>query len=189
MEPVRDVQLIAITGAGEEGCRLARVAALAGCAVRLHEPHPAALERAQEVIRAAIDGGLRAGRLGPADRQRALDGILVTTDLEEAVTHADLVVEATDATPEQRRALFMRLGDACRASALVATVAGDPDDLIDYLPQPGRLIGLRLPEGEAPRLEVVAGIETSPHALGGARRLARRLGRDVVVVGHGEEVA
>jgi 3-hydroxyacyl-CoA dehydrogenase len=182
---VRDVEQVAIVGAGDAGCRLAQVAALAGCAVRLFATDPDALDRAQAAIRAAIDDGVSAGRLARVDRQRALDGILSTTDLDEAVTHADLVVEATDAAPAERRALFMRLGEACRASALVATVAGAPDDLIDYLPQPGRLIGLRLRDASE-TVEIVAGIETSPHALGTARRLARRLAREAVVVGQGE---
>jgi 3-hydroxyacyl-CoA dehydrogenase len=187
MERVAEVEQLAIAGTGEDACALARLAALAGCTVRLCDPDPAALEGAQERIRAAVEAGLLAGLLGPADKQRALDGILATCDLDEAVTHADLVVEADASSAHARRALVLRLGQACRASAVLATSGGAPEELVDWLPQPGRLVGLRLPPGrEVGPVEVVASVETSAHALGIACRFVRRLGREAVVRGEGE---
>ena len=114
-------EVVAVLGADEEGCLLAQQAALAGCAVRLYDPDPASLQRAQERIRASVEQGLAAGRLRPEDKQRALDGILATVDLEEAVTHGDLVIETGERSAPERRALFLRLGESCRASALVGT--------------------------------------------------------------------
>jgi 3-hydroxybutyryl-CoA dehydrogenase len=172
MDPVPGVEVVAVLGAGEEGCRLAEEAALAACAVRLYDPDAAALRRAQEHIRASVDRALGAGRLRPEDRQRALDGILVTTDLEEAVTHCDLVLEAGERSGAERHALFLQLGEACRASALVGTCRGSPDELMDWLPQPGRLFRLRL---AAPRPSVQPGVETSDDAIARARQFADRL--------------
>ncbi len=169
---VQHVEVVAVLGAGEEGCLLAQRAALAGCAVRLYDPDPAALRRAQERIRAAIEQGLAAGRLRPEDKQRALDGILVTIDLEEAVTHGDLVIETGERSGPERRALFLRLGESCRASALVGTCRGSPDELMDWLPQPGRLFRLRM----AAPPSVESGVETSVDAVERARHFAARLG-------------
>lgn len=162
---------IAVVGAGPEACRLARLASLAGLTVRLHHPEPAALARAQERIRADVEAQLAAGAIGPADRQRALDGILFTGDLDEAVTHADLVAEVDAPDEAARRAALFRIGQACRASAVIAT-GGAPDALMDWLAQPGRLVGLRAgPSGPA----IVAGVETSPEVREVAQRFARRL--------------
>lgn len=172
-ERVGHVEVVAVLGAGEEGCLLAQQAALAGCAVRLYDPDPAVLLRAQERIRASIEQGLAAGRLRPEDKQRALDGILATADLEEAVTHGDLVVEAGDRTGAERRALFLRVGESCRASALVATCRGSPDELMDWMPQPGRLFRLRM-SASLPSVE--PGVETSTDALERARQFIGRLG-------------
>ncbi len=170
---MREVQQIAVMGAGEEACGLARAAALAGCAVRLHDDDPAALDAALARIRDGIDVDLRAGLLTAGDKQRTLDGILATSDLDEAVTHADLVAEVGAPSHAARRALLMRLGERCRASALVGT-GGAPDELIDWIPNPGRLLRLRFaPE----RLEIVPGVETSPRALAAAQRFARSLAR------------
>jgi 3-hydroxybutyryl-CoA dehydrogenase len=164
--------VVAVLGADEEGCLLAQQAALAGCAVRLYDPDPAALRRAQERIRATLEQGLAAGQLRPEDRQRALDGILVTVDVEEAVTHGDLVIETGERSAPERRALFLRLGESCRATALVGTCRGSPDELMDWLPQPGRLFRLRF-LGTVPSIE--PGLETSADAVERARRFAARL--------------
>jgi len=171
-ERVERVEVVAVLGSGEEGSLLAQQAALAGCAVRLYDPDPAALLRAQERIRASIDQSLAAGQLRPQDKQRALDGILATADLEEAVTHGDLVIEAGERTGADRRALFLRVGESCRASALVATCRGSPDELMDWMPQPGRLFRLRM-SASPPSVE--PGVETSPDAVDRAREFVERL--------------
>ncbi len=186
MRRVADLELIAIVGAGEDACRLARAAALAGCAVRLRDPDLGDLRRAQDLIRTAIDEAFAEGRLAPPDRQRALDGILTTPDLDEAVTHADLVAVTSARTPEQRRSLLWQLGQSCRASALLATSGGSIDDLMDWVPQPGRLLGLRLPAADGEPLTILAGVETSARALDLVGRFARRLGWEPVVLAAGQ---
>ena len=178
-----DPSQIAVVGAGEDGCRIARTASLAGLSVRVVDADPAALDGAQERIRLAIDAALEAGRIGPTDRQRALDGILFTSDLHEAVTHAALVIDSESRPVPGRRHLFMQLGEACRASTVLAATTGSPNDLIDWVPQPGRVIGLAVPEpsasGEPAR--IVAGVETSLHAIQLAQVFATRLGLEPVV--------
>jgi 3-hydroxyacyl-CoA dehydrogenase len=183
MRRVSEVEVIAIVGVGEDACHLACAAARAGCAVRLHDPDMHGLRRAQGLIREVIASAFASERIGADDRQRALDGILPTTDIHEALTHADLVVELTAQPPERRRSILLKLGLSCRASAVLATSEGAIDDLMDWVPQPGRLVGLRLPDGEGAPLSIFAGVETSAHALDLVQRFARRLGREAVVRG------
>jgi 3-hydroxybutyryl-CoA dehydrogenase len=168
------VAQLAILGAGDDGCALAERAALAGFLVRLHDPDAGALSAAHDRIRASIDAGVAGGRLAASDRQRALDAILTTTDLAEALTHGDLVVEAGDRPARARRDLFLQLGDLTRASALVATTRGDPDALADWLPNPGRLFALRV--GPPPRVVIAPGRETSAEVLAAAGAFRDRLG-------------
>jgi len=181
MRRVPDVEVIAVVGSGEDACHLARAAALAGCTVRLHDPDVDSLRRAQDLIRGAIASAFAEGRLTATDRQRVLDGILPTPDLDEALTHADLVVELSAQAPERRRSLLLRLGQSCRASAVLATSSDAIDELMDWVPQPGRLVGLLLPAGEGAALSILAGVETSAYALDLMQRFARRLGREAVV--------
>lgn len=174
-------EAVTILGSSLGACRLAWRAAGAGWLVRLHDPDGAALGRAQASVRDEVAAELAAGRIAAADRQRILDGILTTRDLHVATTHADLVVEAAGLEPPRLRSLLMQLGPACRASAVVA-VGGEPDRLVDYLPSPGRLVGLWLASEGTRRAEIAVGRETANHALERARRFAERVGEAAVVI-------
>jgi 3-hydroxyacyl-CoA dehydrogenase-like protein len=171
---VSEASQVAVWGASDAAWRLAALGALAGCSVRLYDADPAALDAALQRMRDAVEADLAAGRLTAGDKQRTLDGVLATTDLDEAVTHADVVVVAAAEAPAQRAAL-LRLGDAVRASAVVATTA-PADALVDWLPNPGRLVRLDLGA-----LAVEGGRETSAGALEIARDLARRVRREGVL--------
>jgi 3-hydroxyacyl-CoA dehydrogenase len=179
MGSVSATEVIAVVGATRLALSLARRGADSGRAVRLYHREPSVLSQAQRLLREDIERGVREGFLSAARRQRILDGILVTGDLTEALTHAEVVLEQDDCSEMERRSLLMRLGQACRASAVVIT-AGEPDHFMDYLPNPGRLLGLRcpgdpdLPEGSP--LELVPGVETAAHALERGMQLVRDLG-------------
>jgi 3-hydroxyacyl-CoA dehydrogenase len=85
---------IAVLGSGPAACEIARQRAQAGHVVRLYAPHADALTDAAARIRDSVDALLAAGDVTAADRQRTLDGIVWTTDLEEALTGAGVVVDA-----------------------------------------------------------------------------------------------
>lgn len=172
------IETVAVLGTGEGGTACAVLAALAGCAVRVHGATPAALEEAAEAVRLRVDHGRALEALGGADGQRVLDGILFTADLDEAITGADLVLAAAGGVPTP--VLAAALARSARASAVVAAVGRTaPHDLAAVLPQPGRVLALRLVEGSGPlpALEVLPSSATRPHVLERARELAARANR------------
>jgi 3-hydroxyacyl-CoA dehydrogenase len=99
MGRVNDLLTIAVLGSGPQACELARARAQAGHLVRIYAPRADALAGAIERIRAAVDGLCVAGQLTGTERQRTLDGILGTTDLEEAIAGAAVVLDAREAPP------------------------------------------------------------------------------------------
>jgi len=177
---MRDIETMAVLGAGDTGNGVARAAALAGLHVRLYDPSPDALRRAIEHIRHGVQGAIARGRLSERDRQDILDGVLATTDLEEAVTDADLVVDAGPDLLDLKRELFARLGRSCRATAILAatTSAFRLEAIARGVPQPGRIVGLRFaePVEDANRVEIVASAETSAETVERARAFATRTG-------------
>lgn len=164
------VTTVAVIGADAAGRAVALAAAHAGCAVRLVADGPA-LADAVAAIRARVEAAVAAGALAAGDRQRILDAILATDDLEEAAVGADLAL-VTGAAPD---ASLPRLAAALRTTALVAVTPGDAARLAD-VPQPGRALVLGVHDpGPLPRVRVTAGPATAPHALARAERFAARL--------------
>jgi len=182
---MRDIETMAVLGAGDTGNGVARAAALAGLHVRLYDPSPDALRRAISTFRHGVQGAIARGRLSARDRQDILDGVLATTDLDEAVTDADLVIDAGPDLLDIKRELFAKLGASCRATAILATTttAFRIDAIALGVPQPGRIVGLRFAEPieDANRVEVVAAAETSGETVERTREFAERTGMSTAV--------
>jgi 3-hydroxybutyryl-CoA dehydrogenase len=168
------IETVAVLGATEGGTACAVLAALAGCAVRLHDPEGA--RAAPDVLRRAVERAFTRGSITRAERQAVLDGVLFTSDLDEALTAADLVVDAL-AGPSPSAASF---GEALRATTAVAAAGiSTAADLAATLPQPGRVLGLRLAPsgGPLPLLEAAPAAATSAHVLERVRAFAARVNR------------
>lgn len=171
------IDTVAVLGATETGSACAILAALAGCAVRLHDPCPAALDRALEAVRERVELAVASGAITRTERQRILDGVLFTRDLEEAATSADLLVDTAPAGSSPRAAL---LGELLRATTAVAAAgAAVAADLASGLPQAGRVLTLRLSDahGPVPRVEIAPAPGTVAHVLDRAEAFAARANR------------
>jgi len=171
------VETVVVLGSGELGAGWALLCALARCAVRLHDPSGEALERAATAVRERVDAATGAGALTRGERQRVLDGVLFTEDLEEAATAADLAIVAD---PSDVHDPAPALAVLLRASALVAAAGGRPAaELAAHLPHPGRVLGLRLVRtpGLLRRAELVPAPGATAHSLARATRLVDRLNR------------
>lgn len=169
------IDTVAVMGATEAGTACAVLASLAGCVVRVFDASDAALDRAFTLVHRRVEIACAAGAITRTERQRILDGVLFTPDLDEALTGADLAVDAGHDCPDDVAA---RLAEALRATAAIAAAGGTgPGDLASRVPQPGRVIGLRLADahGPVPRLDVVPAPTTSPHVLERARAFAARV--------------
>jgi 3-hydroxyacyl-CoA dehydrogenase len=173
---MQTIDTVAVVGATGPGTACAVLAALAGCAVRMHDPAPGALDRAFAAIRERVELAFAGGAITPGERQRILDGVLFTPDLDEAATAADLVVHAAAASEPLRA----RLGELLRATTALA--AADPADaalLARGLPQPGRVVALVLEDtqGPLPRLALVPAASTVGHVFERAAAFAARVNR------------
>jgi 3-hydroxyacyl-CoA dehydrogenase len=156
------------------------LASLAGCAVRVFDASEAALERAFEAVHRRVEVACASGVITRTERQRILDGLLFTPDLDEALTGADLAVNAGAGPDDGGDELALHLAAALRATAAIAAAGGRPAAaLASRVPQPGRVLALRLADaqGPVPRLDVEAAPGTSAHVMERARAFAARVNR------------
>jgi hypothetical protein len=170
------IETVAVLGSGEAAHACAILAALSGCAVRFHDPAPAALDRAFEAIRFRVDLAIERGLLTRTDRQRILDGILFSPDLAESVTGADLVLEL-EADPGADGSGLARLTDLVRASAALAAPSVEAAlALLPAVPQPGRVLALQADRSSGyTRVVVLATPRTSSHTLEAVEAFAARV--------------
>jgi len=170
------IETVAVLGSGEAAHACAILSSLSGCAVRFHDPSSQALDLAFEAIRFRVDVAIERGLLTRSDRQRILDGILFSPDLEESVTGADLVLELED-DPAAADSELGRLSELVRASAALAAPSVEAAlAILPAVPQPGRVLALQADRSSGfTRIVVLATPHTSRHTLEAVEAFAARV--------------
>ncbi len=178
--------MVAVIGAGTMGHGIAQVAAQAGYAVRLADAVPGAAAKGLERIRRNLDGAVERGKATAADREAALARIEVLDDAIGAARGAGLVVEAAPEDLELKRELFGRLDAVVPEDALLATNTSSLSvaAIAEVTARPGRVLGMHFfnPVHLMKLVEVVRHERTDQAAVDGAVAVARRLGKEPIVV-------
>jgi 3-hydroxybutyryl-CoA dehydrogenase len=144
------------------------------------------------IARIFADGGaelrLTARRLESLDaaHERAGDAVHMTTNLDEALTGADLVVETIVEEVEPKRAVLARAEELADPDAILTTNTSSlsVDDVGGELQSPERLAGLHFlnPPELVQVVEIVGGAPTAPETLETLRAWMEELGKAPVVV-------
>ena len=180
------IRRIAVLGAGTMGRGIAQVGALAGCEVVLRDLDPGLVEAGLARIRENLDGGVARGKIGAADRDAAMRHLRGATSLEEAVSGADVVIEAAPEDLALKRALFAEVERHAPRRALLASNTSSLriGEIAAGLRSPARFLGMHFfnPAHILKLLETVEGEKTAPEAVEAARALGLRMGKDPIVV-------
>ena len=119
---INDIKTVAMIGAGDMGHGIAEVALLAGYNVNLYDIKDSYVEKGKERIFASLDLLTGKGKI-PAELDAAIRNNLLntTTDLEQAVGNADLVIEAIPEFMDLKQKVFAEIDKAAPAHALLAS--------------------------------------------------------------------
>ena len=177
---------LAVVGAGLMGSGIAQVAATAGHEVVLRDVTEEALERGLAGIRTSLDRFAAKGKLTADDAAAALGRIRTVTDLAEAATGADIVVEAVFEKIEVKHEVFRELDRVCKDGAVLATnTSAIPITQIAAVTQrPEAVVGTHFfsPVPMMGLCELVRGYKTSDETLAAARDFAESVGKTCIVV-------
>ena len=180
------ISTVAVIGAGTMGHGIAQVAAQAGYAVRLADAVAGAAHQGLARIRKNLDGAVERGKATAADRDAALSRIAVADDVVRAARGADLVVEAAPEDLDLKRDLFARLDEAAPEGALLATNTSSLSvaAIAAATRRPARVLGMHFfnPVHLMKLVEVVTHTGTAPTCTEAAVAVARRLGKEPIVV-------
>lgn len=175
-----------VVGAGTMGHGIAQVVAAAGFPVTLVDTTRELAERGLDRIRANLSGGVERGKLGEAERDRTLEALSTSSDIEAAVRDASLVVEAIPERIELKSDLFQRVEAAAADDAILAsnTSSLSISDLQDRLERPERMLGLHFfnPVHIMQLVEVVRGQRTAQDVVDEGVAFCHAIGREPIVV-------
>ena len=177
---------VAVVGAGTMGHGIAYVAALAGCKVALTDASADALATGGARARELFAGGVQRGKLTAGESTAAAQRLRTEASLAGAVRDAAVVIEAVVEDLAVKRRLFAELEAATPLDALLATNTSSLSvgAIAAAVRTPGRVVGLHFfnPVHAMKLVEVVTHARAEPAAVDRAVALARRLGKEPIVV-------
>ena len=175
-----EIRRVIVVGAGQMGNGIAHVAAAAGLEVQVADSSPDMLARARETIAKNLAREVAKGKRTEADSEAAFARIRWAGG-PEAISEADIAIEAVPEDLEIKRAVFRALDAALPPGAILATNTSSISitKLAAGTSRPDRFIGMHFmnPVPVMALVEVIRGIATSDETAKAVEDLARRLGK------------
>lgn len=170
---------IAVIGSGTMGSGIAHCFGQYGFEVRLVDLSEEALKKALERIANNLDRQVNKGVLSSEDKTAALKRIHPVTDLKQAVTSADLVVEAATENQTLKSKLFKEVDAVAPAHCIIAsnTSSLSITTLASFTKRPEKVIGMHFmnPVPVMRLVEIIKGYQTDDATLMAIETLTRTI--------------
>ena len=177
---------ITVIGSGTMGNGIAHTFAQHGFSVNMVDIDPAALERALATIGKNLERQLAKGLITDEVKTSTLNNIITYTDIKQAVTHADLVVEAATEDTALKLDIFKQLDELCPAPTILAsnTSSISITQIAAVTRRPDKVIGMHFmnPVPVMKLVEVIRGYATTDEVTRAIMELSRKLDKVPVEV-------
>jgi 3-hydroxybutyryl-CoA dehydrogenase len=181
-----EVKTIGVIGAGAMGRGIAYAAALGGYRTILEDVSPEMLEQGLAYIREALDEGVGRGKATPEQMVNALKNFSTSSSVEDVCRETDLLIEAVPEEMEVKLEIFTIFDKFARPNAILAsnTSSLSITELAAITFRAPDCIGMHFfnPVPKMKLLEIVRGLETSEATVQSCAAVARRMGKEVVVI-------
>ena len=179
------IDRVFVAGAGLMGHGIAQVHAAIGKTVVLYEPDLARAEAGRQRIASNLDRSVAKGRVTAEDRAAAIERIRAT-DALDAVSDADLVIEAVFEDLRVKTALWRELDGLASPTAIFATNTSSIAirRLAEAVSEDRRqrFVGMHFfsPVPVMPLVELIRSSDTTDETVDAIRTLATDLGKKVI---------
>jgi len=168
------------------GRGIAYAAAYGGYNTVLEDVSRHVLENAVGWIRQSFDEGVAHGKVEAGVRDGALSMIATASNVEDAIRDAELIIEAVPEEMEMKLELFTIFDKFAKTGAIFAsnTSSLSITDFTDVTVSRDRCIGMHFfnPVPKMKLIELVRTPQTSGETVAICREVARRMGKEVVLV-------
>jgi len=176
---IRHFQIIGVVGAGTMGAQIALHCAAHGYRVRLFSRSTETLQRAAQGHALELEQRLARQDITVDEQEGLLSRIQSTTDMQEAVAKADLVIENVPEDLEIKRAVFGQLDRLSPHHTLLATNSSSIciSALEDVTQRSERMLNMHFysPVWQRPMVELMGGTATTEETMARARHFVRTL--------------
>ena len=181
-----NVRNVSVLGAGTMGHGIAHAAIAAGYDTRLYDVSDEQLEKGWNRISEVLAKAVELGKASSADADGALRRLQMSTDLDRVLEDSDLVIEAAPERIDLKLRLFGEIERVAPPSAVVATntSALSITEMAGSLTNPARVAGMHFfnPVHKMKLIEIVRALESSEETLETIEAVARRMGKETVLV-------
>ena len=178
-----NVRTVGVIGAGQMGCGVAHVAALAGYSVMLTDIDADILGNGIASIADNLDRQIRRGKVDVAERDTILGRISTSTHVK-AHAESDLVVESAVERFEIKAEVFRQLDACCPPETVLAsnTSSISITRLGSTTRRPGKVVGMHFmnPVPMMQLVELIRGLDTSQETVEIVSGAARAMGKTPV---------
>ena len=179
-----DVKKIVVVGAGLMGSGIAYISAWNGLEVKMVDIKEEFIEKGMERIRTDVMTGIDKGKMTMSEAEGLMGRLSATTNLEEAVKDADLVIEAIFENMKVKKEVFGKIDASAPAHTVIAsnTSSLSIDELATATKRPDKVIGMHYfsPVAAMKLLEIVIGEKTSEETITAAIAVAEKQGKKIV---------
>ena len=183
---MHDIDTIAVVGAGTMGRGIAQTAATAGYRVVLVDAVPGAAAGAVAWIKDMLAKLVEKGKMKGSERNAAVTLLATAETLASGAAHAGLVIEAVPESIELKERIFAELDRSAPPNAILASNTSSLPiaRIARATSRPQRVIGMHFfnPVPLMPLLEIVRADGTSEATVEESVLLAKRLGKDPIIV-------
>ncbi|MCW4050628.1 MAG: 3-hydroxyacyl-CoA dehydrogenase NAD-binding domain-containing protein [Candidatus Bathyarchaeota archaeon] len=175
------VRKVAVLGAGVMGHGIGQVAAVAGYSVAIRDIKQEFLDNGEAGIKRSLSRSVERGRMSQEEMEAALSKITFTLDLAEAVSDAQLVIEAIPERMDIKHLVWKEVAEKAPKDAILAsnTSSLSITKIAEVVPSPERFIGMHFfnPAVIMKLVEVNQGDKTSQETIDTVIELAKRMGK------------
>lgn len=174
------VERVGVLGSGQMGAGIAHLAARSGCRVDLADLNLELAEKGKAGIAKRLAKAVEKGKIGQADMDGILSRITPVASLE-ALSEAELVIEAATEKVDLKIDLFKRLDKAMTPGAVLATNTSSISItlLAGATTRPEEVVGMHFmnPAPVMELVELIPGLQTAPKTLTLAKTTAEAWGK------------
>jgi 3-hydroxybutyryl-CoA dehydrogenase len=182
-----EIRKIAVLGAGLMGHGITQVAAQIGkYEVSMRDIDQKFVDTGMNMIRESLQRFVKKGQLTEAQMNKVLTRIHPSIDLKEAVSKADLIIEAAPENVELKRVIFRDVDSYASPHAIIAsnTSSVSITELASATKRPERVCGMHFfnPPQLMKLIEIIKGAKTSEETVHTILEVAQRMEKETVLV-------